>query len=268
LILHVVRCFEDENVIHVEGSGNSLRDIRIIEDELILKDIETIEKREQSLNAQAKSGDAVIKKELGLVTELREFVEEGNRVRKFPRENGSEKIIKELCLLTSKPVLYVCNVSEVDTPDATENSEVKRVRSYAEGEGSDLIVVCAKIEAEIAELDQAEKGPFLSELGLTSSGLDKLIQVAFNKLGLLTYFTAGPKEVRAWTIQSGTKAPEAAGVIHSDFERGFIRAETLKFDDLVKLGSEAAARELGKMRSEGKDYVVQDGDIMLFRFNV
>jgi hypothetical protein len=268
LILHVVRCFEDENVMHVEGSGDSLRDIRIIEDELILKDLETIEKREQHLSTRARSGDAEIKKELDLVTELREFVEKGNKARKFPLENGSEKIIKELCLLTSKPVLYVCNVSEVDITDASANSEVKRVTAHAQGEGSDVIVICARIEAEIAELDQEEKSLFLSELGLASSGLDKLIQVAFNKLGLLTYFTAGPKEVRAWTIQSGTKAPQAAGVIHSDFERGFIRAETLKFNDLIKLGSEAAARELGKMRSEGRDYVVQDGDIMLFRFNV
>ncbi|HWP92439.1 MAG TPA: redox-regulated ATPase YchF [Thermodesulfobacteriota bacterium] len=268
LLLHVVRCFEDENVMHVECSVDSLRDIRIIEDELILKDLETIEKREQRLSTQAKSGATAIKKELDLVMELREFVEKGNKARKFPLENGSERIIKELCLLTSKPVLYVCNVSEVDIPDAAANSEVKKVKAYAQGEGSDVIVVCAKIEAEIAELDREEKSPFLNELGLAGSGLDKLIQVAYEKLGLLTYFTAGPKEVRAWTIQSGTKAPQAAGVIHSDFERGFIRAETLKFDDLIKLGSEAAARELGKMRSEGRDYVVQDGDIMLFRFNV
>lgn len=268
LILHVVRCFEDENVMHVEGSNDALRDIRIIEDELVLKDLETIEKREQRLSTQAKSGDKATIEELNLIKELREFVEKGNKAREFPMDKEAEKYIRELFLLTSKPILYVCNVSEDDIPDASGNSEVQRVRDYAESEESDVIVVCAKIEAEIAELEQEEKRLFLSELGLKSSGLDKLIQVAFNKLGLITYFTDGPKEVRAWTIKSGTKAPQAAGVIHSDFERGFIRAETIKYEDFVAYGSEAAVREAGKMRSEGKDYVVQDGDIILFRFNV
>lgn len=268
LILHVVRCFKDENVMHVEGSNDASRDIRILEDELILKDLETIEKREQRLSTQAKSGDKTIKEELDLAKRLREFVEQGNKVRRFPMGRDTEKIIKELSLLTSKQMLYVCNVSEEDIPEASGNSEVQKVRDYAESEGSDVIVVCAKIEAEIAELNQEERRLFLSDLGLKGSGLDNLVRVAFSKLGLITYFTAGPKEVRAWTIKSGMKAPQAAGVIHTDFERGFIRAETIKYDDFISYGSEAAVKEAGKMRSEGRDYVVQDGDIILFRFNV
>lgn len=196
-------------------------------------------------------------------------MEQGNKVRKFPADNDKEeKIIKELFLLTSKQVVYVCNVSENNIPDGSGDSEVQKVRDLAESEGSNVIIVCTKIEAEIVQLDQQERKLFLSELGLTSSGLNRLIQVAFNKLGLITYFTAGPKEVRAWTIKAGTKAPQAAGVIHSDFERGFIRAETIRYEDFIAYGSEAAVRESGKMRSEGKDYLVQDGDIMLFRFNV
>ncbi|MGH7806573.1 MAG: redox-regulated ATPase YchF [Thermodesulfobacteriota bacterium] len=268
LILHVVRCFEDENVMHVEGSNDALRDIRIIEDELILKDLETIEKREQRLSTQAKSGDKATIEELNLMKELREFVEKGNKVSKFPTDKDTEKVIKELFLLTTKPILYVCNVSENDIPDASGNSEVQRVKEYAEGEGSDVIVVCAEIEAEIAELDQDDKDIFLNELGLETSSLDKLLHTAYQELGLITFFTYNEKEVRAWTIKSGTKAPQAAGEIHSDFERGFIRAETIKYEDFVAYGSEAAVREAGKMRSEGKEYVVQDGDIILFRFNV
>jgi GTP-binding protein YchF len=269
LILHVVRCFRDDNIIHVEGSNDALRDIRIIDDELILKDLETIEKREQRLSTQAKGGDKAVKEELELVKRLREFVEQGNKVRKFSVSNDKEeRIIKELFLLTLKQVVYVCNVSENHIPDGSGDSEVQKVRGFAESEGSDVIVVCAKIEAEIAQLDQQERKLFLTELGLTTSGLNRLIQVAFNKLGLITYFTAGPREVRAWTIRAGTKAPQAAGAIHSDFERGFIRAETIKYEDFIAYGSESAVRESGRMRSEGKDYVVQDGDIMLFRFNV
>lgn len=268
LILHVVRCFEDENVMHVEGANDALRDIRIIEDELILKDLETLEKREQSLLNQAKSGNKSVKGELDLVKSLREFLEKGNKARNFPAYEGAEKVIKELFLLTSKPSIYVCNVSEDNIPENLGNLEVHKVRGHAEGEGSDVIIICAKIEAEIAELDPEEKRLFLSELALKSSGLDRLIQIAFKRLGLLTYFTSGPKEVRAWTVKAGTKAPQAAGVIHSDFERGFIRAETIKYEDFINYGSEVAVKESGKMRSEGRDYVVQDGDIVLFRFNV
>ncbi|HSE84429.1 MAG TPA: redox-regulated ATPase YchF [Thermodesulfobacteriota bacterium] len=268
LILHVVRCFEDENVMHVEGANNALRDIHIIEDELILKDLETLEEREHRLLNQAKSGNKAVREELDSVKSLKEFLENGNKVRNFPGYGDAERVIKELFLLTSKPFIYVCNVAEEDIPDALENLEVHKVRAHAESEGANIIVICAKIESEIAELDHEEKGIFLSGLGLKSSGLDKLIQIAFKRLGLLTYFTSGPKEVRAWTVKVGTKAPQAAGVIHTDFERGFIRAETIKYEDFIHYGSENAVKELGKMRSEGKDYVVQDGDIMLFRFNV
>ncbi|MGQ0793952.1 MAG: redox-regulated ATPase YchF [Deltaproteobacteria bacterium] len=269
LILHAVRCFEDENVMHVEGGNNALRDIHIIEDELVLKDLEAIEKREQKLISQSRSGAKAVKEELDLIKALREFVENGGKVKNFPMQaERRQEILGELFLLTEKPVIYICNVSEDDIPDAPNNAEAQRVREYAEAEGAEVIVVCAKIESEIAELSPDEKRLFLTELGLESSGLDKLVRAAYSRLGLATYFTAGPKEARAWTIKSGMKAPEAAGVIHSDFERGFIRAETIKYEDYVQFGSEAAARDAGRMRSEGKEYTVQDGDIMLFRFNV
>jgi ribosome-binding ATPase len=268
LILHTVRCFEDDNVIHVEGSTDALRDIHIIEDELVLKDLETIERREERLQSQAKSGDKKTKETLEIVSRLREFIENGNKVRNFPLDEESAKVVKEMYLLTRIPMLYVCNVGEDDIPDATGNEEVRKVREYAEKNGSDVIVLSAKIESEIAELPYEEKKMFLKELGLESSGLDRLARVAYDKLGIITYFTQGPKEVRAWTVKSGAKAPQAAGVIHSDFERGFIRAETAGYEDFIAAGSEAALKEAGKMRSEGKEYVVKDGDILLFRFNV
>lgn len=268
LILHTVRCFEDDNVTHVEGSTDAVRDIHIIEDELLLKDLETIERREERLQSQAKSGDKKTKETLETVKRLREFVEQGNRVGNFPADGEAERIIKEMYLLTRIPVLYVCNVGEDDIPDAAGNEEVRKVREYAEKNESDVIVLSAKIESEIAELPYEEKKMFLSELGLKTSGLDRLIKVAYDKLGLITFFTQGPKEVRAWTVRRDTKAPQAAGAIHSDFERGFIRAETAAYDDFVRAGSEAALKEVGKMRSEGKEYVVKDGDIILFRFNV
>ncbi len=268
LILHVIRCFDDSNVMHVESSVDAIRDIHIIEDELVLKDLETVERREQKLSTQAKSGNKETIKELEFVRALRMFLEEGNSARDFKVDEGFRQIYKEMGLLTSKPIIYVCNVSEDDIPDALGNSEVKRVREYAKKSGSEVIVVCAKIEAEIAELNDEEKKMFLSELGLKESGLGRLIRIAYKTLGLITFFTAGPKEVRAWTIRKGTKAPQAAGKIHTDFERGFIRAETISYEDYIEAGSEQAAREAGKMRSEGKDYEVQDGDIILFRFNV
>ncbi|MEQ9618482.1 MAG: redox-regulated ATPase YchF [Deltaproteobacteria bacterium] len=268
LILHTVRCFEDDNVMHVEGSTDALRDIHIIEDELLLKDLETVERREERLQSQAKSGDVKTKETLEVVKRLREFVEEGNKVRNFPSDGETGRIIKEMYLLTGIPVLYVCNVGEDDIPDAAGNEEVRKVRDYAEKNESDVIVLSAKIESEIAELPYEEKKMFLSELGLETSGLDRLIKVAYDKLGLITFFTQGSKEVRAWTLRKNVKAPQAAGAIHSDFERGFIRAETASYDDFVSAGSEAALKEAGKMRSEGKEYVVKDGDILLFRFNV
>ncbi len=268
LILHTVRCFEDENVVHVEGSNNALRDINIIEDELLLKDLETIERREERLTSQAKSGDKKTKETLEIVTELRKFVEEGGKVRNFPTNDRSREVLREMFLLTSKSVLYICNVAEGDIPDGEGNPDVEAVKKHAAQEGSEVIVLSAQIEAEIAELPYDEKVLFLKDLGLENSGLDKLIKVAYDKLGLITFFTQGPKEARAWTVRKDAKAPQAAGVIHSDFERGFIRAETASYEDFIEAGSENALRDVGKMRSEGKDYTVKDGDIILFRFNV
>lgn len=268
LILHVVRCFDDPNIMHVDGSIDAVRDIHTIQDELVLKDLETLENREEKLQNQSKSGDKETLKQLNIVRSLREFIESGNNARNFEIDEKDRHIYNELALLTSKPVLYVCNVKEEEVPDASDNPEVKKVRELAEEFNDDVIVVCAKIESEIAELEGEEKELFLEELGLKESGLDRLIKSAYNKLGLITYFTAGPKEVRAWTIKNGTKAPQAAGKIHSDFEKGFIRAETISYEDYINSGSESGAREAGKMRSEGKDYAVKDGDVILFRFNV
>lgn len=266
LIIHVVRCFDDPDVIHVEGSVDPERDIHIIEDELILKDLESIEKRVDNLKKQAKSGDKKLIEQLKVVERLQEHLSDGNSARTFSRTDEEKSVFKDLFLLSDKPVLYACNVAEEDINDG--NKFVDKVREIAAVHNDQVVVFCAKIEAEIAELDEEEKQMFLDELGVDSAGLDRLIQAAYEKLGLITYFTAGPKEVRAWTIKKGTKAPQAAGVIHTDFERGFIRAETIGYDDYIELGSEKAAKEAGKMRQEGKDYVVRDGDVMLFRFNV
>ena len=268
LIAHVVRCFEDDNVIHVEGGVNPERDINIIEAELIFKDLESLEKREAKLKASAKSGDKKFLEQAEQIAALMQFMEDGKPARAYPADPQTRELWADLFLLTEKSVLYVCNVDESDLPDGTQNPYVQKVREIAQREGAAVEVVCAKIEAEIAELDQEEKVAFLSEMGIESSGLDRLIRIAFSKLGLITYFTAGVKEVRAWTIHRGTKAPQAAGVIHTDFERGFIRAETIKFEDYIQYGGESGARDAGKMRSEGREYVVEDGDVMLFRFNV
>ncbi len=267
LILHTVRCFEDDNVMHVEGSTDAIRDIHIIEDELLLKDLETIERREQRLFSQSKSGDKSTKDKLEVVRKLKNFVEDGNMARNFPIDDQSQ-VIREMYLLTAIPVMYVCNVPEDDIADSSGNEEVTKVKEYAKKEGADVFVLSAQIEAEIAELPYEEKKPFLEDLGLQNSGMDRLIKEAYKELGLVTYFTQGPKEVRAWTLRKDSKAPQAAGIIHSDFERGFIRAETAGYEDFVEAGSEAALKEVGKMRSEGKDYIVKDGDIILFRFNV
>ncbi len=268
LILHVVRCFKDENVIHVDERIDAIRDIRTIEDELILKDLETVEKKEEKLANQAKGGHKEVIRDLETVRSLREFLEKGRRARDFPCPEESRGAVRELFLLSEKPVVYVCNVSEEEISEDGENAEVGRVREHAQRSGDDVIVVSARIEAEIAELEGGEKAVFLEELGLSASGLDRLVNCAYLNLGLLTYFTAGPKEVRAWTVRRGTRAPQAAGVIHTDFERGFIRAETISYEDYVTEGSEQMVREAGKMRLEGKDYEVCDGDVMFFRFNV
>ncbi|REL38003.1 redox-regulated ATPase YchF [Rhodohalobacter sp. SW132] len=266
LIVHVVRCFDDGDVIHVEGSVDPARDIGIIEDELILKDLESVEKRYDTLKKQVRSGDKKLAAEFAVVERLKEHLEEGNTARTFDADEEERKAFKDLFLLSAKPVLYACNVSEEDLN--TGNSHVETVKEIAAQHDDQIVTFCAKIEAEIAELDEDEKEMFLEELGVESAGLDRLIQAAYSNLGLITYFTAGPKEVRAWTIRKGYKAPQAAGVIHTDFERGFIRAETIAYNDYVELGSEKAARDAGKMRQEGKDYIVKDGDVMLFRFNV
>ena len=268
LILHVVRCFEDENVVHVEDSVDASRDIRTIEDELILKDLETVEKREQKLSTQAKSGYGDVIRELETVRELRKFVETGKSARSFPVSETAEKAVRELFLLSRKPVLYVCNVAEDEIANGRKNPQVELVEKHAREQGDDTIIVSAKIEAEISELEGEEKRDFLAELGFSASGLDRLVNSAYSNLGLITYFTAGPREVRAWTVKKGTRAPQAAGIIHTDFEKGFIRAETISHEDYVAAGSEHLAKEAGKMRLEGKDYEVRDGDVMFFRFNV
>ncbi|MBD3615956.1 MAG: redox-regulated ATPase YchF [Gracilimonas sp.] len=266
LILHVVRCFDDDDIIHVEGSVDPERDIRIIEEELILKDLESVEKRVERLKKEAKGGDRTLKAQLDIVEKLAEHLGEGNSARTFDVSADDKAAYKDLFLLSDKQVLYACNVGESDLEEG--NEYVETVKEIASEHDDETVMFCAKIEAEIAELDEDEKEMFLEELGVASAGLDRLIKAAYEELGLITYFTAGPKEARAWTIKKGTKAPQAAGVIHTDFERGFIRAETIAYEDYAKYGTEKAVREAGKMRQEGKDYVVKDGDVLLFRFNV
>ena len=266
LIVHVVRCFDDEDIIHVEGTVDPERDIRIIEDELILKDLESVEKRLEKLKKESKGGDKKVLSQLQIIERLTDHLANGSTARTFQADAEQKAVYRDLFLLTEKPVLYACNVSEEDVNDG--NEWVETVRRIAEEFDDTLVMFCAKIESEIAELAPDEKELFLEEMGLDRSGLDRLIRSAYENLGLITFFTAGPKEVRAWTVMKGTKAQQAAGVIHTDFEKGFIRAETISYEDYVSLGSEKAARDAGKMRQEGKDYVVQDGDVMLFRFNV
>ncbi len=264
-VVHVVRCFEDENVVHVEGSVDPIRDIGIIDTELLLKDLDSVEKRLDRVAKQAK-GDKKLQPQVEMLERLRVWLSEGKPGRSFQVEDDQKAAFRELFLLTSKPVLYAANVDEGSLPDGNEH--VERVRQHAAAEGSGVVVICGAIEAEISELDKEERKDFLDSLGLEESGLDRLIRAGYELLGLITYFTAGVKEVRAWTITRGTKAPGAAGVIHTDFERGFIRAEVIKFDDYVRLGGEAQCKAAGKMAVEGKEYVVHDGDIMHFRFNV
>jgi GTP-binding protein YchF len=266
LILHVVRCFDDDDIIHVEGSIDPERDITIIEEELILKDLESVEKRVEKLKKEAKGGDKKIVAQLDVVQRLADHLGNGNLARTFEATTDERQAYKDLFLLSVKQVLYACNVGEEDLEDG--NEYVEKVKEIASQHDDEVAMFCAKIEAEIAELDEDEKEMFLEELGVESAGLDRLIKAAFKELGLITYFTAGPKETRAWTIKQGTKAPQAAGVIHTDFEKGFIRAETIAYSDYESLGSEKAARDAGKMRQEGKEYVVKDGDVLLFRFNV
>ena len=269
-IVHVVRCFENSNIVHVDGSINPLRDIETINLELIFSDLEILERRISKVSKVARN-DKSAAKELGLLNKVKAHLEDGKLAKTFEEVDDEEEQawLESYNLLTYKPVIYAANVSEDDLADDAANNEgVQAVREYAKGEQSEVFVVCAEIEAEISELDDDEKKMFLEDLGLKESGLEKLIKASYKLLGLISYLTAGEPEVRAWTITEGTKAPQAAGKIHSDFERGFIRAEIVSFEDLMAAGSMTACREKGLVRSEGKEYVMQDGDVTLFRFNV
>ncbi|TPW33766.1 redox-regulated ATPase YchF [Oecophyllibacter saccharovorans] len=264
-IIHVLRCFEDDDITHVEGGVDPVRDAEIIETELMLADLESLERRQTNLQKKARGNDREAQAQLALIEPLMAALREGQPARTAVPE-GQEKEAAQLQLMTTKPVLYVCNVEEGAA--ATGNRHSEAVRKRAEAEGAGMVVVSAAIEAEVSQLPEEERGEFLEGLGLADSGLDRVIAAGYGLLGLRTYFTVGPKETRAWTITSGTRAPQAAAVIHNDFERGFIACETIAYDDYVTTGGEAGAREAGKLRIEGKDYVVQDGDVLLFRFNV
>ncbi len=267
-ICQVVRCFEDENITHVSGKVDPISDIEVINLELILADLESVDKRLGKVSKMAKQKDKDALVEEPILIRLKEAFEAGKSARSVDFSEDELKLVKGMHLLTIKPMLYVANVSEDDIMETEDNEYVKLVKEFAAEEGAEVIVVCAKIEEEMAALEDEEKNMFLEELGIEESGLDQLIKASYSLLGLATYFTAGVQEVRAWTFRKGMKAPQCAGVIHSDFEKGFIRAETVAYDDLVENGSMAAAKEAGKVRLEGKEYVVQDGDVMLFRFNV
>lgn len=267
-IVHVVRCFENGDITHVSGSVDPIRDIETIELELILADLETVQKRLDRAKKNLKSGDKKYKVELDALERLANAFQEGQSGRTVELSEDEQAVLRDLHLLTTKPVLYVANVGEDEAADASNNPYVQLVLSRANEEGAQVVIVSAQLEAEIAELEGEDRTGFLADLGLNEAGLDKLIRTAYDLLGLRTYFTAGEPEVRAWTIRAGTKAPQAAAVIHTDFERGFIRAEVVAYEDLMQAGSYNAAREQGKLRLEGKDYIVADGDVMHFRFNV
>ena len=267
-IIHVLRCFDNDNVIHVDGSVDPIRDKEIIDTELQLKDLDSIDKKIQKIEKAAKVGnDKEAKKAFDVLTIYKNHLEAGKSARTAPVAEEDKEYIADIWLLTAKPVMYVCNVEE--SAVNTGNAYVEKVRAVAKEENAEVLVISAQIEAEIAELDSyEERQMFLDDLGLTESGVNKLIKSAYRLLNLATYFTAGVQEVRAWTITKGFTAPQAAGVIHTDFEKGFIRAEVIKYADFVKYGSEAACKEAGKLSVEGKTYIVEDGDIMHFRFNV
>jgi ribosome-binding ATPase len=266
-IIHVLRCFEDGNIIHVDGSVNPIRDKEVIDIELQLKDLETVEKKIQSLARVVKSGDKDAVKSMALAERIKVYLEQGKNVRGMDLDEDEWKFVKDFQLITAKPVLYLCNVDEASVK--TGNKFVEQVKEAVKDEEAEVLMIGAKIEADITELETyEERKMFLDELGLDEPGVNRLIRSAYKLLKLQTYFTAGVKEVRAWTIKEGWTAPQAAGVIHTDFEKGFIRAEVIKYEDFVALGSEAKVKEVGKMKVEGKEYIVQDGDIMHFRFNV
>ncbi len=266
-IMHVVRCFEDDNVIHVDGNVNPVRDKDIIDTELILKDLETIEKRLERYRKQAKTGNKEDKKKVEFGESLYKHLEDGNPARSFEVEEDMLSSYQDMHLLTSKPILYVCNVDENAVNDGNEHTI--KFKDAVKDEPAEVILICAGIEAEIAELDTAEERmEFVEAMGLSEPGVNRVIHAAYSLLKLITYFTAGEKEVRAWTVLEGSTAPQAAGVIHTDFEKGFIRAEVIAYHDYVEHKSESAVKEAGKLRIEGKEYIVKDGDVMHFRFNV
>lgn len=266
-IIHVLRCFDDDNVTHVDGSVNPVRDKEIIDIELQLKDLETVEKRLEASRKSAKSGDKTAQSKVAVYEKLIKILESGHSARTLEADDNEAPIVKELQLLTAKPILYVCNVDEGSVTSG--NAHVDALRESVKEENAEVLVIGAAIEADIAELESyEERKEFLEDLGLEQAGVSKLITAAYKLLDLYTYFTAGQKEVRAWTIRKGYTGPQAAGVIHSDFEKGFIRAEVIKYEDFLAHGSEAAVKEAGKMGVEGKEYIVKDGDVMHFRFNV
>ncbi|EPR12754.1 redox-regulated ATPase YchF [Ruminiclostridium papyrosolvens] len=267
-IVHVVRCFEDSNIVHVDGSIGPKRDIETINLELIFSDLEMIERRIDRTKKMLKSGDKKFQIEMELYESIKAHLESGKPVRSMSFDQEQQQLVDQLFLITLKPVLYAANVSEEDLSSLDNNRFLAELKEVAVAENSEVMVICAKIEEEIAQLDDEEKADFLEAMGLEESGLDKLIKASYKILGLISYLTAGPQEVRAWTITNGTKAPQAAGKIHSDFERGFIRAEIVAYDDLISCGSYTVAKEKGLVRSEGKEYVMHDGDVTLFRFNV
>jgi ribosome-binding ATPase len=267
-IVHVVRCFVDENITHVSGKIDPLGDIETINLELIFADLDSVEKRIDRSRKNMKGGDKKYAQEVEVLERVKEALENGHSARSVELSDDEKLLIRDLHLITLKPVLYAANVSEAEVANADDNEYVQKVREFAAAENAEVVPISAKVESEIAELEGEDKEMFLEELGLQESGLNRLIRAAYKLLGLYTYFTAGVQEVRAWTIRKGTKAPQAAGVIHTDFERGFIRAEVVAYEDLMNAGSMNAAKEKGQVRLEGKDYVVQDGDVMHFRFNV
>lgn len=267
-VIQVVRCFEDENIVHVEGSVDPVRDIETIQIELALADLASVEKRREKALRAAKSGDKEAKRDIELMDKIQPILEEGRPARAADLTDDERAIVKGWFLLSTKPTIYAANVDEATLASPDSNPHVSAVRKHAEAEKADVVMICAKLEAELVALDPAERSEYLKDLGLASSGVDGLIKAAYHMLGLMSFLTAGEKEARAWTIPIGTKAPQAAGTIHTDIERGFIRAEIVSYDDLVASGTYAAAREKGLVRLEGKEYVMRDGDIVNFRFNV
>lgn len=268
-IVQVVRCFDDDNIIHVDGKVDPIRDIEVINTELLLSDLESLTKQRTKFEKLARSGDKEGASQLKIIDTIIEALNNGKLAKSINFTDDEKKFVKGLFLITDKPVIYACNIAEGDLQKDEDSLQyVKQVKEYAKKEGSEVLVISAKVEQELTELDPADRQMFLEDLGLAESGLNRIIKLGYKLLGQISYLTAGEKEVRAWTIINGTKAPGAAGKIHSDFEKGFIKAEVVSYDDLVKYGSVANAKDAGKVRMEGKDYIVKDGDVIVFRFNV